>query len=348
MPVQGNAIDVHYKTGIHLFDEKNYQAAISELQKYLEQEPHPEINAYLYLGKALFLTSQFLSSIDQLTVYIKKTESANLPFAHDLLAQCYAALNEKNTAFLHYQKATELDPSCASAWHNWGLLHMTIAEQSLDVDLSTCIDALNLAKKCFVQSLVLMDTNPIFFNSLAGWHSKFVEVLQHLVNQHEEICKHYDLAIQHYQKSLTHSDKSDTIFKNIVYGNMIECLAQFGHHHYKLGNYDEALTKYSAVLEYDGTHVASLNQSGMCFFRKADYQKAREYFFLIIERIQDPQEQADAWLNIACCYRHESNPEKAKEAIIKAKTLSPTDSYILEEEDKILSAFSIPPALNNS
>jgi tetratricopeptide (TPR) repeat protein len=125
---RASQIFIHYKTGVRLFDEKNYQAAMTELQIYLDKEQHPEVDAYLYLGKALFLTGQQIIAIDQLRKFITKSESANLPYAYDLLGQCYAALNDISNATINYQLATQMEPACASAWHNWGLLHMTSAD----------------------------------------------------------------------------------------------------------------------------------------------------------------------------------------------------------------------------
>jgi tetratricopeptide (TPR) repeat protein len=239
---------------------------------------------------------------------------------------------------MYYQRATQIEPACASAWHNWGLLCMTSAKHSLEGNLQTCLESLNYAKQYFMNSLVHFGHHPIFLNRIARWHERYVTLLENLVDKNEEICGNYHLAIKYYQAALAHGNVNDAPFKNIVISNLVECWTQYGHHLYKLGNYKEAFAIYLAVLEKEDAHISALNQAGMCLFKQDQYQNARVWFSLIIERTKDAQDQADAWLNIACCYRLESNFEKAQEAIIKAKELAPTDSFIDEEEKNIISA----------
>ena len=54
-----------------------------------------------------------------------------------------------------------------------------------------------------------------------------------------------------------------------------------------------------------------------------------------MEKTEDKQEIADAWLNIACTDRLEKEWKKAEEALNKAKKLTPEDSAITEEEMKL-------------
>ncbi|MCA0403566.1 MAG: tetratricopeptide repeat protein [Proteobacteria bacterium] len=73
-----------------------------------------------------------------------------------------------------------------------------------------------------------------------------------------------------------------------------------------------------------------------------------------MEKTEDKQEIADAWLNIACTYRLEKKWENAEAALSKAKQFAPKDSSITEEEMKLneskLSALlvSIPQTLFGS
>ncbi len=73
-----------------------------------------------------------------------------------------------------------------------------------------------------------------------------------------------------------------------------------------------------------------------CLFFKQDcYPEARKYFSSILEKTEDKQEIADAWLNIACAYRLEKKWEKAEEALSQAKKFAPEDSSITEEQMKL-------------
>ena len=74
----------------------------------------------------------------------------------------------------------------------------------------------------------------------------------------------------------------------------------------------------------------------MCLFKQNAYSDARHYFSSILEKIEDQQELADAWLNIACAYRLESDLVNAELALSKSKVLAPDDSSILEEEQQLM------------
>lgn len=279
--------DVHYKIGMRLFNEGNYQIAIKELQTYIDYESNPALESYLYLGKALFLTDQYFAAIIPLNEFIKKSETSNLPYAYDVLGQCYLALDDIEIAKVCYETATQLDPMCASAWHNWGVLQMTLLEK--------------------------------------------------MALESEEMNHGFLLAIHYYQEALTSCDNNDDIFKKIATSNLAECLAQYGHYLYKLDHYEEALIQYSAAIENDSDHLSALNQAGMCCFKQGHYEDAIAWFALIIERTVNPQEQADAWLNIACSYRLAKNFESALKAINNAKELAPDDASVMIEENNIIS-----------
>lgn len=92
---------------------------------------------------------------------------------------------------------------------------------------------------------------------------------------------------------------------------------------------------YGLVLEADQNHIPALNQIGMCSFKQGRYMEARKKFTTILERTNETQEQADAWLNIACCYRFEKNWDQAEQSLGEARKLAPHDTSIDEESEKL-------------
>ncbi|EHL32161.1 tetratricopeptide repeat protein [Legionella drancourtii] len=88
-------------------------------------------------------------------------------------------------------------------------------------------------------------------------------------------------------------------------------------------------------IHLDPEHLIVINQIGMSFFKQDCFPEARQNFSSILEKTEDKQEIADAWLNIACTYRLEKEWTKAEEALNQAKRFAPEDSSIVEEEIKL-------------
>ena len=113
-----------------------------------------------------------------------------------------------------------------------------------------------------------------------------------------------------------------------------ECLAQYGHHLYNK-DYKKAQETYLEAMHLDPEHLIVINQLGMSLFKQDCFPAARKYFSSILEKTEDKQEIADAWLNIACTYRLEKKWVNAEAALSKAKQFAPEDSSITEEEMKL-------------
>ncbi len=75
-------------------------------------------------------------------------------------------------------------------------------------------------------------------------------------------------------------------------------------------NYDEALTKYMAILEkYPDTYPVYQNV-GNCFFAKEDYDKAEENYLKVLEH---DAANVDAIIAIGNCYSNRGDTDKASE-----------------------------------
>ena len=104
---------------------------------------------------------------------------------------------------------------------------------------------------------------------------------------------------------------------------------------YKNKDYKNARETYLEAMQLDSEHLIVINQIGMSLFKQDCFPEARKYFSSILEKTEDKQEIADAWLNIACTYRLEKKCQKAEEALSQAKKFAPEDSSITEEEMKL-------------
>ncbi|MBA2710060.1 MAG: tetratricopeptide repeat protein [Tatlockia sp.] len=240
-------------------------------------------------------------------------EVDNVFYAFDLLGQCYEAVNNDAAALKCYQTATEICPSCVSAWHNMGL-YLKSAHQLLEIDLP------NSAK---------------FFNGAQVFIKKAIEDKE---ATQKNITNNFDYAIHYYRKALGVCQEKDKGLKNIILSNLTECLAQYGHHLYRNEHYKEAQKFYLEAIYIDPAHLAAISQMGMSFFKQECFQESRTYFSSILEKTEDTQEVVDAYLNIACAYRMEKKWDKAQETLQQAKTLAPEDSSIGDEEIKLTEA----------
>jgi tetratricopeptide (TPR) repeat protein len=90
---------------------ENVGAALSALQRLIEQQPKNG-EALLELSRLLCQDRRHKDAIDLLKRCVAlKPEGSTLCEAHCLLAQCYEEREEYESAFRHYERAVELDPS---------------------------------------------------------------------------------------------------------------------------------------------------------------------------------------------------------------------------------------------
>ncbi|WP_454785857.1 tetratricopeptide repeat protein [Legionella sp. WA2024007413] len=318
---------------------------LTQAKKFLLQaiEQNPEVHeTYFFLGKTCFLADEkkealfFLKKFIELTQDLK--DEPNKSYAFDLLGQCYAADNEDEIAITCYLNVIEIDPSCASVRQNLGLLYMKQAQEYLELNLEKCLTLLRDAQIALKSSLELCSNNPMFLHSIASWYEQYIELLKKLSEENslaEMINKQFNHAIHYYLEALAHCHENDQLLHSAITENLTECYAQFGHYLYQNQEYAKAQELYLAALELDQTHIPALNQMGMCLFKQGNYAEARAPFAKLIDLSEDKQDKADAWLNIACCYRLEKNWEKAKASLNVAKRLAPQDPEIVKEMENL-------------
>ena len=329
--------------GVKALDEHNYGIAKDFFLQAIEKNPEVA-ESYFYLGKCCFFCDEKQQALSPLKKFIElrqnnSDEVANVSYAFDLLGQCYEAENKNTAALRCYETATKIYPSAASAWNNMGLFYIKSALHYLETDLASSAKLFKGALFFIKKALELCSNNPVFLQTAASWYEQYIEVLERAVENEDAIQKNitsnFSYAIQYYRKALSLCHEQDLALKNIISSNLTECLAQYGHHLYKNKDYKNAQVIYLEAMYLDPEHLVVINQIGMSLFKQNCFSEARNYFSSILEKTDDKQEVADAWLNIACTYRLEKKWRKAEEALSHAKKFAPEDSSITEEEIKL-------------
>lgn len=217
----------------------------------------------------------------------------------------------------------------------------------VDTDLSASIQAFTRAKENLSKALEFVADNPVFIHSVASWYEAFISALKRQNQDNSTgINECFKAAIFYYEKSLSLSNSKP--LSQIIITNLTECLAQFGHFYYRQGNYELALVEYQATLNTVPNHLIALNQAGMCYFKQGDFRQAIHYFTESLNYSTTNEDKADSLLNIACAYRKLGNFEKAMPFLNQAKSLSPEDEYIIEEEKSLREAISKKTVVANS
>lgn len=326
--------------GVKAFNEGNYELANAFLHQAIEVDSGVA-DSYFYLGKSYFFGGKTQQAISFLKKFIElqqhnSDDIANVSYAFDVLGQCYEADNKGTAALQCYQTATTIYPLGAPSWNNMGLLYIKSALHYLDIDLTNSKKFFRGAQHFIQKALAISSDNPLFLQSIASWYEHYINVLERVTDNEtavqENIASNFNYAIRYYRQAISVCHNHDIALKNIILSNLTECLAQYGHHWYKQNDYKKAQEIYLEALSFDSGHLIVINQLGMALFKQACFSEARQYFSSILEKTQDQQDIADAWLNIACTYRLEKEWEQAKEALSQAKNFAPDDLAIAEED----------------
>lgn len=334
--------------GIKAFDEQNYEGAKTCFLQAIDNNPEaPE--SYFYLGTCFFYCGEPQRAIPSLKKFIELRQSnpdevANVSNAFDLLGQCYEMENNSKAALSCYETATKIYPSGASAWNNMGLLFIKSAVHYLETDVVESVKLFRASLAFITKALSLSSENPVFLHSVASWYEQYIDVVVRVIQDEDavmnNVAMNFSIAIHYYRKALAVCKEHEVTLRNIILSNLTECLAQYGHHFYKNNEYLKAQEIYLEALQLDPAHLVVINQIGMSLFKQDCFPEARKYFSSILNKTEDTQEIADAWLNIACTYRLENKWEQAEEALTQAKQHAPEDSSITEEEMRLIESKS--------
>jgi tetratricopeptide (TPR) repeat protein len=166
---------------------------------------------------------------------------------------------------------------------------------------------------------------------LQQWHAQEKETP-------EKIHSNFQLAFEHFQKAWNSCYKNDVALKNIIVESHTQCLSQYGYFFYKAEDYMQAEKFYLHAMKLTPDHLVSINQMGMIRSKQNRFEEAITYFSSILEKTDDPQEHADAFLNLAYVLRSLGKLSEAKTNLENAKKIAPNDKYIMDEEIELNAA----------
>lgn len=340
-------INQYHLEGILAYDKQEYENARNKFLQALESNPN-HADSYFFLGQSHFMCAETQQAFECLETFIKlkqhsKADKLNVSMAFVTIAQCYESVGKDSLAINYYLEATKLDESNVAVLHNLGLLYLKSAEYYLKANLKDSIKLFDNAKLFLLKALNNVGNNPVFLQSIASWYEKYTKALTRIIidkkSAQEEITGHFELAIAYYEQAIAACGhgQNNLPLKNIIINNNISgCFTDYGHHLYDNKNFQKAQTFYLKALKLDPEDTSAINQMGMCYYMQEAYTKAREYFEECLDLAQEPEERADALLNIACTFRGEKEWALAEKSLAQAKLLAPLDEYILAEEATLM------------
>lgn len=225
----------------------------------------------------------------------------------------------------------------AKDWHHKGLILIDLIQHDLlKINIQPLHEKLTLINRWFSYETHNPSSNLLLLDTIQhGYHQYNKQLITIYTTIENKINNAYKSAIQYFHQAIHAYNEKGLVFKNTIKSDLIECLAQYGHYLYKNKFYEKAQKYYIQAIKLDPEHITALNQMGMCLSKRKSYNEARAYFEEIISRNSNPQEQADAWLNIAYTYRLQRNYPKSAKALRESQRLSPHDPAIKNEEKKL-------------
>jgi len=301
-----------------------------------------DTETWFLLGKSCVLTEDFRNGIIYLLEFLRREpDPVKQSYAHDAMGKCLLALDAEEDALKQYNLAIALNPTCGSALNNKALLCVARAERLQEENAEFSELYLDAAADCLYKALKICQLNPMFLHSAARWYeAQIAFLMEHDRITQKQAYEDYRTAVFLYNMVDNPDNKNTAEFTATIYSNLTECYAQFGHCAYQFRDFDYALRLYDRVLQRDPAHTIVLNQVGMCCFKQQKYEQAREFFGRILSVTDEQTEHADAWLNIACAWRHERNLSEANKALTQAEALAPADEYIIKERQDLNEALA--------
>jgi tetratricopeptide (TPR) repeat protein len=93
----------------------------------------------------------------------------------------------------------------------------------------------------------------------------------------------------------------------------------------KLERYDKAIEYYRKTLEYNSSHVETMNELGICYLSNKQYDLAEETYK---EALKHDQNNHELLCNLGIVYLNTGKLEMAREQLYKAKEIKPDDEIV--------------------
>lgn len=162
-----------FKEGLELYQKQNYNDAILNIRKVIENDPE-NAQAYYYIGMCYLMTQQFDDAIDNFTISIKLDSKNPDAFNNRGIANGY--IGNPDAAFADFDRAILLDPNFSEAYLNRGTAF--IEKQDFEN-----------AEKDLLKSIKYDKNNPS-----AYYHIGRMKISN---GNREEAIKYYKLAIKY-------------------------------------------------------------------------------------------------------------------------------------------------------
>jgi len=162
-----------FKDGLELYQNRNYNDAILNIRKVIENDPQ-NAQAYYYIGMCYLMTQQFDDAIDNFTTSIKLDSKNPDAFNNRGIANGY--VGNPDAAFDDFDRAILLDPNFSEAYLNRGTA--LIEKQDFEN-----------AEKDLLKSIKYDKNNPS-----AYYHIGRMKISN---GNREEAIKYYKLAIKY-------------------------------------------------------------------------------------------------------------------------------------------------------
>ncbi|MCH7674493.1 CHAT domain-containing protein [candidate division KSB1 bacterium] len=309
-----------YKTALRMMGEENYQEAIPELQRLIQEDPQLS-NAYRSLAEAYIYQGDFEAAKDYFeSLRQKNSQNAYLYYA---LGRIAFAQNNLNSAITKLKKAIELQPDYAEPYGlRGGLPEIYNAMKDLDTGAQYFRGLIEADPKnaCSYYGLARIHIKKYELQEALNMLSKAVELDPELTLAHQSMIfllfrlSRYDDVLERSKMLLQLANRVDDFAASAYAEYMI------GNTHFVRGDYSKALSwlqdAFSHAKETGNIKRQStvVNTMAAIYALSANFPKALQYFnesLILTQKSGHKMAEVQALGNIANVYKDQGDQEQA-------------------------------------
>ncbi|MCH8955142.1 CHAT domain-containing protein [candidate division KSB1 bacterium] len=329
-----------YKTALRMMGEENYQEAIPELQRLIQEDPQLS-NAYRSLAEAYIYQGDFEAAKDYFeSLRQKNSQNAYLYYA---LGRIAFAQNNLNSAITKLKKAIELQPDYAEPYGlRGGLPEIYHAKKDLDTGAQYFRDLIkaNPENACGYYGLARIHIKKYELQEALDILSKAVELDPELTLAHQSMIfllfrlSKYDDVLERSKMLLQLANRVDDFAASAYAEYMI------GNTHFVRGDYSKALSwlqdAFSHAKETGNIKRQStvVNTMAAIYALSANFPKALQYFnesLILAQKTGAKMAEVQALGNIANVYKDQGDHEQASVYYQKVLLSAQENNFKYEE-----------------
>jgi len=329
-----------YKTALRMMGEENYQEAIPELQRLIQEDPQLS-NVYRSLAEAYIYQGDFEAAQGYFeSLRQKNPQNAYLYYA---LGRIAFAQNNLNSAITKLKKAIELQPDYAEPYGlRGGLPEIYHAKKDLDTGAQYFRDLIkaNPENACGYYGLARIHIKKYELQEALDMLSKAVELDPELTLAHRSMIfllfrlSKYDDVVQRSQELLQLATQLDD-FEALVHARY-----WIGSINFLRGDYSKALSSLQDALSLAKETGNIRGQSGVLnttaaiYALSANFPKALQYFnesLILAQKTGAKMLEAQTLGNIANVYKDQGDHEQASVYYQKALLSAQENNFKYEE-----------------